>query len=440
MPMFYMMVGLPGSGKSFTAESIPNAVVHSSDAIRAEVLGDENDQTQQDLVFQTLHKRVLQDLVDGKDVVYDATNINYKRRIGFLDRVRALHKHDLRTVCLFMATPYEVCLERNNNRERSVPESVIQKMYFKFDVPMMAEGWDEIRIVGDEDRHDQIDTLMLRLSKLEHDNPHHEYTVGQHSMTAWQYLISHYKGADAALLRATLLHDIGKEKTKVFHDIKGNPTEIAHFYHHERVGAYDSFCYTGDLSPNQRLKAGTQSTAFCTNRLKTEPFHKWLAEHYPANPPEVRDDISLVYGFDANEQHRIRRRVGIMAAMGYQTEYPLTWEVRTIHDIEEVGIERPKTYSIFNHANCTGCLKAGKQHWFVVYCLYPEIWEKAKLAEDTIGYSILKQGYLSDFETEFAKLKEKALPPTEKAKPQTFWAAARKLIKDDDDLPCECSF
>lgn len=183
------------------------------------------------------------------------------------------------------------------------------------------------------------------------------------------------------------------------------------------------------------FKAGAQSTAFCTNRLKTEPFHKWLSEHYPANPPEVRDDISLVYGFDANEQHRIRRRVGIMAAMGYQTEYPLTWEVRTIHDIEEVGIERPKTYSIFNHANCTGCLKAGKQHWFVVYCLYPKIWEKAKLAEDTIGYSILKQGYLSDFEAEFAKLKEKALPPTEKAKPQTFWAAARKLIRDDDDLP-----
>lgn len=61
-------------------------------------------------------------------------------------------------------------------------------------------------------------------------------------------------------------------------------------------------------------------------------------------------------------------------------------------------------------------------------------------AEDTIGYSILKQGYLSDFEAEFAKLKEKALPPTEKTKPQTFWAVARRLIKDDDNLPCECSF
>lgn len=288
MPMFYMMVGLPGSGKSFTAESIPNAVVHSSDAIRAEVLGNENDQTQQDLVFQTLHKRVLQDLVDGKDVVYDATNINYKRRIGFLDRVRALYKHDLRTVCLFMATPYEVCLERNNNRERSVPESVIQKMYFKFDVPMMAEGWDEIRIVGDEDRHDQIDTLMLRLSKLEHDNPHHEYTVGQHSMTAWQYLISHYKGADAALLRATLLHDIGKEKTKVFHDIKGNPTEIAHFYHHERVGAYDSFCYTGDLSPNQRLTVALLIR-----------WHMWpYAVEKSGNPSKTVSKIKRLLGND----------------------------------------------------------------------------------------------------------------------------------------------
>ena len=27
------------------------------------------------------------------------------------------------------------------------------------------------------------------------------------------------------------------------------------------------------------FKAGAQSTAFCTNRLKTEPFHKWLSEH-----------------------------------------------------------------------------------------------------------------------------------------------------------------
>ena len=174
--------------------------------------------------------------------------------------------------------------------------------------------------------------------------------------------------------------------------------------------------------------------------VKNRTFSSMVIRTLPRYPPRMREDVVLSYGVDEKEQRRIQRRVGIMAAMGYYTEFPLTWTNRTIHQIEEIGIERPKTYSIFNHANCKGCLKAGKQHWFIVYCLYPEIWEKAKTAESVIGYSILKQGYLSEFEAEFARLKEKALPPTEKAKPQKFWATARRLIKDDNDLPCECSF
>lgn len=255
MQTFYMMVGLPGSGKTFAAENISDAVIHSSDAIRAEILGDVNDQTKQDLVFQTLHERILRDLGDGKDVVYDATNINYKRRIAFLNRVKALHKAALRTVCIFMATPYEICVERNNSRDRIVPESVIRRMYLKFDVPAMEEGWDEVQINGDEEWGlFRWEETLKRLSAIEHDNPHHSYSIGQHCLAAWGYLKSHYPNADIVLERATLLHDIGKEKTKVFTDSKGNPSDIAHYYGHECVGAYDSFTYTGDLSPAQRLK------------------------------------------------------------------------------------------------------------------------------------------------------------------------------------------
>ena len=126
--------------------------------------------------------------------------------------------------------------------------------------------------------------------------------------------------------------------------------------------------------------------------------------------------------------------------VGYRTEYPLIWNDRSIYQIEEIGIKRPKSYSIFNHANCIGCLKAGKQHWFIVYCLYPEIWEKAKQAEKKIGFSILRQAFLFELEPEFARLKQKALPPTEKITPQKFWAVARKLIQEEDVLPCDCSF
>ena len=45
-PTFIMMVGLPYSGKSYYAEKLSKeygAVIHSSDAIRAEILGDVQD-------------------------------------------------------------------------------------------------------------------------------------------------------------------------------------------------------------------------------------------------------------------------------------------------------------------------------------------------------------------------------------------------------------
>lgn len=187
------------------------------------------------------------------------------------------------------------------------------------------------------------------------------------------------------------------------------------------------------------FKYGIQSSAFCTQKLKTEPFIKWLAENFPTNKGEIRNDVKIVYGFDEKEETRITRRVGIMAAMGYMTEYPMLWKERTIHNIEEIGINRPVIYEIFNHANCKGCLKAGKQHWFTVYCLYPEIFEKAKNAEQAIGYSILREKYLEDFEKEWSVLKSKNFPATEKIIPQRFWAKARKILKEDDILPCECS-
>ena len=62
MQFFCMMTGLPGSGKSWYAENeLPNTVIHSSDAIRDELLGDVSDQNHQELVFQC---RVLQVLAE----------------------------------------------------------------------------------------------------------------------------------------------------------------------------------------------------------------------------------------------------------------------------------------------------------------------------------------------------------------------------------------
>lgn len=89
MPMFYMMVGLPGSGKSFTPKA--SLTPSSTPAMRSvpKFLVTRTTKPNRTWFSKPFTKGFCQDLVDGKDVVYDATNINYKRRIGFLDRVRS---------------------------------------------------------------------------------------------------------------------------------------------------------------------------------------------------------------------------------------------------------------------------------------------------------------------------------------------------------------
>ena len=41
-----------------------------------------------------------------------------------------------------------------------------------------------------------------------------------------------------------MLHDIGKAFTKAFKNSRGEDTDIAHYYEHHHVSAYDSLFYT----------------------------------------------------------------------------------------------------------------------------------------------------------------------------------------------------
>jgi len=94
MAKLIILCGLPGSGKSYYAAQLwrrentfdePTAVVHSSDAIRKELFGDAGSQENNALVFETMHKRVKDDLRAGKTVIYDATNITRKSRRGIIN-------------------------------------------------------------------------------------------------------------------------------------------------------------------------------------------------------------------------------------------------------------------------------------------------------------------------------------------------------------------
>lgn len=211
------------------------------------------------------------------------------------------------------------------------------------------------------------------------------------------------------------------------------------YANHPKWETWDQF----DVMEHARAFAprGGQET-ICTSRMKTEPFRRWLAEFCPPGTAVVG------YGFDASEEHRIRRRATIMAEMGYETFYPLAHWKRTIQSTREVGIEPPLTYSTFKHANCSGCTKAGWQHWYVVRATRPDVWDRAKLAEERIGHSIHRDAYLHEREEEMDAMIAAGVEPTEHVPSGAFWANARRAVRSlpvlqeeaADTRPCECVF
>lgn len=205
---------------------------------------------------------------------------------------------------------------------------------------------------------------------------------------------------------------------------------------HARVGEWDQF----DVVRHARAFKVRNGEELCTSRLKTEPFRRWLATN--ASPGTA----TIYYGFDASEVRRIRRRASIMAAQGYETAFPLAHWPRTIQSTREIGVEPPLTYSTFKHANCVGCLKAGWQHWYAVFATRPDVWQRAKEAEEDIGHTIHRDASIEEREPQFAAMKRAGIEPTEHVAPGAFWATARKAVRslpvlaeeERAAIPCEC--
>ena len=250
-PVLYMFVGLPGSGKSFYTRKLTKktgASVHSSDDIRKELYGDERIQGDGNVVFNILHSRIKEDLREGKSSIYDACNISYKRRKAFLQELKNI---PCKKVCIFVATPFEKCLENNAKRERHVPVEVIENMLKHFDTPSYFEGWNEIKICYPKRAYRSFygtpNSFVERYINYSQDNPHHDYSLGNHCKnTGYRFL------RKSILHTVGLIHDCGKPRCKTYINTKGEKTEIAHYYSHENVGAYDSFFFDTKYSEEER--------------------------------------------------------------------------------------------------------------------------------------------------------------------------------------------
>jgi predicted kinase len=139
-----LAIGLPGSGKSswFKRHNIRPL---SSDLLRELLFDDATEQRFQDLVFSNLRSMLKARLVARRPVNYvDATNLTPHDRHSWIKLAKD-YGYDVQGV--YFDVPVEVCLERNQKRERVVAEDVMRRMAGKLKAPTFEEGFSKITVV-----------------------------------------------------------------------------------------------------------------------------------------------------------------------------------------------------------------------------------------------------------------------------------------------------
>jgi len=139
-----LAIGLPGSGKSSWFKR-HNITPLSSDLLRSLLFDDPTEQRFQDLIFSNLRSMLKARLIARRPMNYvDATNLTSHDRHAWIKLAKD-YGYDVQAV--FFDVPLEVCLERNQTRERVVGEDVMRRMSGKLKPPTFEEGFSKITVV-----------------------------------------------------------------------------------------------------------------------------------------------------------------------------------------------------------------------------------------------------------------------------------------------------
>lgn len=139
------LIGIPGSGKSSQAsylyENFSSEII-SPDRLRQQLFGDVQIQGSWGRIWQQAERELRQILHAKKLAIYDATNARCRHRRQTLACCRALGFQQI--VGIWLDLSLEICLQRNQARDRQVPEIVIKNMSqaLQQNPPSLADGLD----------------------------------------------------------------------------------------------------------------------------------------------------------------------------------------------------------------------------------------------------------------------------------------------------------
>lgn len=145
MATIYIMSGIPASGKTTLANKLAeqhNAIVHSYD----DMLMANTKQSMNGEVKRAWLDGMKSDLLAGRSVVCDGLPLTVKERKELLSNFADI---PCEKVLVMKVVPLEICLKRNRERQRRLPDFVIEQSAQKMEAPTKDEGWDKILVYRD---------------------------------------------------------------------------------------------------------------------------------------------------------------------------------------------------------------------------------------------------------------------------------------------------
>lgn len=228
------LIGASGSGKSRFTSKMAEHITVSSDKIRKELFNtlEKQEKADHQLVFNELHNRIDDNIRIG-DVIYDATNLNRKKRKYFYNTIlpKMSRKVDVRAV--IFVEPFAVIKQNNKSKdeESQVPFDGLMRMYQTVQIPRVGVDCDDIIVKGETNFFipGMTYAMLLNVNSLRefigyvdpeyrkemknlfgsHDTPYHLESIEEHIDMCIENA-----GDDEVLKIVAIFHDLGKSITK----------------------------------------------------------------------------------------------------------------------------------------------------------------------------------------------------------------------------------